>query len=84
MDRTLDNKIIKAVKWSSITEVLSKCIQPISNMLLARILAPDVFGVVATINIIVSFVDMFTDAGFQKYIIQNEFKIGRASCRERV
>lgn len=74
MDRTLDNKIIKAVKWSSITEVLSKCIQPISNMLLARILAPDVFGVVATINIIVSFVDMFTDAGFQKYIIQNEFK----------
>lgn len=32
------------------------------------------FGVVATINIIISFADMFTDAGFQKYVIQHEFK----------
>lgn len=74
MDIALGNKVANAAKWSSITEILSKCIQPISNMLLARILSPDAFGVVATINIIISFVDMFTDAGFQKYIIQHEFE----------
>ena len=74
MDIALGNKVASAAKWSSITEILSKCIQPISNMLLARILSPDAFGVVATINIIISFVDMFTDAGFQKYIIQHEFE----------
>lgn len=74
MNLALGSKVMNAAKWSSITEVSSKCIQPISNMLLARILSPDAFGVVATINIIISFVDMFTDAGFQKYIIQNDFK----------
>lgn len=42
-------------------------------MVLARLLTPEAFGVVATINIIISFTDMFTDAGFQKYLIQHEF-----------
>lgn len=43
-------------------------------MVLARIIAPEAFGVVATITMIISFVDMFTDAGFQKYLVQHEFK----------
>jgi len=42
-------------------------------MVLARILAPEAFGVVATISLVVSFADMFSDAGFQKYIVQHEF-----------
>lgn len=43
-------------------------------MILARLLAPEVFGVVATVTMIVSFTDIFTDAGFQKYIVQHQFK----------
>lgn len=43
-------------------------------MILARILAPEAFGVVATIAMIISFAEMFTDAGFQKYLVQREFK----------
>ncbi len=43
-------------------------------MVLARILAPEAFGVIATITMIVSFMDIFTDAGFQKYLVQKEFK----------
>ena len=42
-------------------------------MLLARILTPEAFGVVATITMIISFAEIFTDAGFQKYLIQHEF-----------
>lgn len=70
---SLNNKIIKATKWSMITEVIAKLIVPITNMILARILVPEAFGVVATITMITSFTDMFTDAGFQKYLIQNQF-----------
>lgn len=70
----LNNKIIKSTKWASITEIIAKLITPITNMILARILAPEVFGVVATMTMILSFADMFTDAGFQKYLIQHEFK----------
>lgn len=72
--RNLNDKILGATKWSAITEIIAKLIVPITNMILARILAPEAFGVIATITMIISFVDMFTDAGFQKFLIQYEFK----------
>lgn len=67
-------KFGEATKWSAITEIVSKLVIPISNMLLARIISPDAFGVVATVTMIMSFADMFTDAGFQKYLVQKDFK----------
>ncbi|CEP97205.1 polysaccharide biosynthesis protein [[Clostridium] sordellii] len=70
----LKKQIAKATKWSFITECIAKLINPLTNMILARILMPSDFGVIATITMITSFADMIADAGFQKYIIQNEFK----------
>ncbi|MGN7482838.1 lipopolysaccharide biosynthesis protein [Priestia megaterium] len=72
-DKGFGKKIISATKWSTITQIVAKIIVPITNMILARILAPEAFGVITTITMIISFVDMFTDAGFQKYLIQHEF-----------
>lgn len=68
------NKIGVAAKWSSITEIIAKLITPISNMILARLLTPEAFGVVATVTMIFSFADMFTDSGFQKFLVQHEFE----------
>lgn len=70
----LQGKMWKATKWATITEIAAKLVSPITNMILARILMPEAFGVVATISMIISFADMFTDAGFQKYLIQHEFE----------
>jgi O-antigen/teichoic acid export membrane protein len=67
-------KVFHATKWSSITEIIAKLFSPISTMILARLLTPGMFGVVATITMVVAFAELFTDAGFQKYIIQHEFK----------
>ena len=69
-----NKKIINATKWSSITEIAAKLVSPVTNMILARILVPGAFGVVATVTMITSFAEMFTDSGFQKYLVQHEFK----------
>lgn len=74
MNRVLNKKVGSSLKWSVITEIVAKIIVPINNMILARLLTPEAFGVVATVNMVVSFVEVFTDAGFQKYLIQHEFK----------
>lgn len=74
MKNNIYAKVGNATKWSAITELLSKVVTPISNMALARILEPEAFGIVSTITMITSFADIFTDAGFQKYIIQHQFK----------
>ena len=70
----INSKVGKSLKWSSYGELLAKLIAPISNMILARILVPEDFGVVATVNMIITFVDLFTDSGFAKYIVQADFK----------
>ncbi|KNZ42043.1 lipopolysaccharide biosynthesis protein [Acetobacterium bakii] len=68
-----NNKVANATKWSYITEIAAKLVSPVTNIILVRILVPEAFGVVATITMIISFADMFTDAGFQKYLVQHEF-----------
>ncbi len=73
-ENNFQNKVTNATKWSSITEVATKLVSPITNMVLARIIVPNAFGIVATITMIISFADMFTDAGFQKYLVQKTFK----------
>ncbi len=68
-----NNKIISAAKWSAIIQVITKLTAPVTNMILARILAPEAFGVIAAVTMVVSFADLFTDSGFQKYLVQREF-----------
>ena len=72
-ERNLQAKVLNAAKWSTITELMAKLISPITNMILARLLAPEAFGVVATVTMVISFADMFTDSGFQKYLVQQNF-----------
>ena len=72
-NESLPKSIIAATKWSSITEIAVKIVTPFTSMILARILTPVEFGVVAAIMMVISFAEMFTDAGFQKYLIQHEF-----------
>lgn len=67
------NVISKSMKWSTLGEVLAKIMVPIANMVLARVLMPEDFGILASINMIISLVDLFTDSGFVKYIIQSDF-----------
>jgi len=70
----LNNRIVKATKWSSITEIVARLITPITGIVLARLLTPEAFGVVTTLTMIITFAEIFTDAGFQKYLIQHDFK----------
>lgn len=64
----------KATFWSFASEMSAKLIVPITNMILARILAPEIFGIIATINMIISFADMISTAGFQKYLVQHQYQ----------
>lgn len=72
--KELNNKISSSIKWTSITEILTRIISPFVNMILARLLSPEEFGVIATVTMVTSFADIFTDAGFQKYLVQHDVK----------
>lgn len=70
----MGKNIGNSLKWSTAGELFAKLAAPITNMILARILVPEDFGILAMVNMIITFVDLFTDSGFVKYIIQRDFK----------
>ena len=73
MADNLNSKVVSATKWATIGEVAAKLVTPITSMVLARLLTPEAFGVVTTLTMIITFAEIFTDAGFQKYLVQHEF-----------
>lgn len=70
----LNEKIIRARKWSLLAELISKIIVPITNMILARLISPTAFGIVTTATMIFSFGDIFSTGGFPNFIIQKNFE----------
>ena len=74
MATQIQGKLGKATMWSTLTELSVKLVGPITNAVLARLLVPESFGVVASLTMVVSFAEVFTDAGFQKYLVQHEFR----------
>lgn len=74
MGNDIISKTKSATKWSVITELAAKLVSPITSMVLARLLTPSAFGIIVTALMVISFAEIFTDAGFQKYIIQHKFR----------
>ena len=73
-EKRLGASVASAAKWSIVTQLVAKLISPVTTLILAHLLTPEAFGVVATVTMVTSFAEMFSDAGFQKYLVQHEFK----------
>lgn len=67
----LGDKAASATRWAFASQVAAKLISPLTTMVLARLLTPEAFGVVASVTMVTSFADVFSDAGFQKYLVQH-------------
>jgi O-antigen/teichoic acid export membrane protein len=70
LKQTITCKAVGSLKWSALMEVVSRTAQPIIFVILARLLTPNDFGVIATAMIAISFSQMFWDAGLSKALIQ--------------
>lgn len=71
--RQLTETASKAIKWTTFAEIFAKLIVPITNMILARFLTPEIFGIVASVNVVIGFAEMVSEGGFAKFILQQKF-----------
>ena len=60
MPESFNAKVRTATKWSTLGEVAYKLVTPVSSMILARLLTPEAFGVVATLSMIISIAETIT------------------------
>jgi PST family polysaccharide transporter len=63
-------KTTNSIKWSALKVVIPKAVNPLVMIVLARILAPENFGAIATAMIVISFSQMFWEAGLSRALIQ--------------
>ena len=66
---------LHALKWSAAAEIASKAIQPLVFIILARLLVPEDYGVVAAAIMVISFTQVFWEAGMGKAIIQRRKEV---------
>lgn len=69
---SIKNKLLKGVFWSAVEKYSSLLISIAVSMVLARLLSPQEFGVVAIATVILSFLSIFSTMGFGPAIIQRK------------
>lgn len=67
---SLKSKSLKGVVWSGIDRVSYYGIQFIVNIILARMLTPDDYGVIGIILVFISFFNIFVDGGFSTALVR--------------
>ena len=69
---SLKKQTVMSVVWSAIERFASQGIQFIMNIILARILVPGDFGLIAMLSIFMSIAQTFVDSGFGSALIQKK------------
>lgn len=68
-----------ALKWSFLSELATKAIQPVVFVVLARLLTPEDFGVMTAAMMVMAFSQIFWEAGMGKALIQRQTHIEEAA-----
>lgn len=73
----LKDKSFKGVAWSFLESASLKVIQFILNVIMARLLLPEHYGVIALIMVFITISQIFIDGGFATTLIQDKNKTER-------
>lgn len=72
MSENLKKETAKGVAWSAVDRFANTGIQLLANVVLARLLSPDDFGLIAMIAIFIQIAQVFIDSGFTNALIQKK------------
>ncbi len=72
MTQTLKKQAIRSGSWVILGHVFSQILRFGSNLILTRLLVPEMFGVMAIVTVIMGGLAMFSDVGLMQNIIQSE------------
>lgn len=70
---------VHAFKWSMLAEIASRAGSAIVLLVLARMLVPEDFGVVAAATVVISISQVFADAGLDKALIQRQLRVDESA-----
>ncbi|SFO86881.1 MOP flippase family protein [Hydrogenimonas thermophila] len=72
---SLKRKTISGLKWTSLSSIFTAGISFLQLIILARILGPEVYGIMAILMVIIGFANLFVDLGISRIIIHKQDNI---------
>ena len=72
MERVLKDNTLKALSWSFVQEIVQRVLQFGVGVMLARMLAPAAFGLVAMLSVIFAVAQVILESGFAAALIQRK------------
>jgi teichuronic acid exporter len=68
---SLKQKVLKGILWTAIDKIGVQIVQLILSVLIARVLTPEDYGIVALLYIFIAISNVFIESGFGKALIQD-------------
>ena len=72
MENSLTSKTIKSVVWSAIERFSVQAVQFVITIILARLVAPSEYGLIAMLTIFIAIAQSFVDSGFSSALVQKK------------
>lgn len=69
---TFKKKIIRAASWVMIGHVTSQLFRLVSNLIMTRLLVPEMFGIMVIANVFMTGIAMISDVGIKQHLIQSK------------
>ena len=67
----LRNRVLRAGSWTIVAYVISQLLRLGGNLILTRLLVPEMFGIMALASVILMGLNLFTDVGLLQNVVQS-------------
>ncbi|HEX7688389.1 MAG TPA: oligosaccharide flippase family protein [Burkholderiaceae bacterium] len=67
----LKGRVLRAGKWTLGSQLVAQFLRLATNVVLARLLFPDAFGLMAVVNMLITALVLFSDIGINRAVIQS-------------
>lgn len=72
MEKSLTDTTLKTVAWSAIERFSVQAFQLVTSIVLARLVAPSEYGLIAMLTIFIAIAQSFVDSGFSSALVQKK------------
>ena len=69
---TIKEKFLNGILWSSVSQVSIMIIEFVIGLMLARLLSPSEFGLIAMITVFISIAQIFINSGFSQALVRKQ------------
>lgn len=71
-DKNIKNKVVGGLAWSFFERISTQLVSTLVTVVLARLLAPEHYGIISIVTVFITFLNVFITSGFGSALVQKK------------